>query len=83
MTDTLRELLKQRDAASHAIDAGTQMHEKMRHIFIDGNDARGDADIIQKITKNYCNSLTQIHKPKFRSQGFSVVNLSVAELTAW
>lgn len=50
MTDTLRELLKQRDAASHAIDAGTQMHEKMRHVFIDGNDVRGDADIIKKIT---------------------------------
>lgn len=50
MTDTLRELLKQRDAASHAIDVGTQMHEKMRHVFIDGNDVRGDADIIKKIT---------------------------------
>lgn len=50
MTDTLRELLKQHDAASHAIDVGTHMHEKMRHVFIRGDDSRGDADIIQKIT---------------------------------
>lgn len=50
MTDTLRELLKQYDAASHAIDVGTCMHEKMRHVFIGGDDARGDGEIIKKIT---------------------------------
>ncbi|MDO5012558.1 MAG: PD-(D/E)XK nuclease family protein [Pseudomonadota bacterium] len=49
MTDTLRELLKQHDAASHAIDAGTHMHEKMRHVFIDGDSTRGDTEIIKKI----------------------------------
>ncbi len=50
MTDTLHELLKQRDAASHAIDTGTRMHEKMRHVFIEGDSVRGDGEIIQKIT---------------------------------
>ncbi len=50
MTDTLRELLKQHDAASHAIDVGTRMHEKMRHVFIGGDDSRGDSEIIKKIT---------------------------------
>lgn len=50
MTDTLRELLKQHDAASHAIDVGTCMHEKMRHVFIGCDDSRGDGEIIKKIT---------------------------------
>lgn len=50
MTDTLRELLKQYDAASHAIDVGTHMHEKMRHVFIEGVHTRGDGEIIKKIT---------------------------------
>ncbi len=51
MTDTLRKLLKQRDAASHAIDAGTRTHEKMRHVFIGSNGVCGDGEIIQKITE--------------------------------
>ena len=52
MTDTLHELLKQRDATSHAIDAGTHMHEKMRHVFIGSNGVCGDSEIIQKITEH-------------------------------
>lgn len=46
MSNNITEILKNHDAIKFATGAGTQMHNRLAQIVIDGDCARGDAELI-------------------------------------
>ncbi len=48
----ISEILKAKKSSEFATNAGTNMHAEMQRIIIDGENLRGNSDIIQKIKNN-------------------------------
>lgn len=49
MNNNLHDFLKSRENQSRATDAGRRMHEQMRRIFINGDETRGDTEILRAV----------------------------------
>lgn len=49
MTDKLSNLLQENESRKFAIATGQRMHDKMRHIMIDGDIRSGDPDILKSL----------------------------------
>jgi len=65
LTD-LHDLIKTRAHTEHATDAGRRMHAKLQRIVIDGNAARGDAELVSRIKS--CGTLAEFFAPNSRTE---------------
>lgn len=45
----LHNILTEQEHEKHAMDEGTEVHAKLRRVFVDGNTARGDAAYVAQI----------------------------------
>ena len=49
---TLHNILSAHDATQHATAHGTQMHARLQHVVIDGDNAHGDIELIKRARAN-------------------------------
>ena len=63
---TLHNILSAHDGAQHATAHGTQMHARMQHIVIDGDNTHGDAELVKQVQANH--ELLQFFGPNSRTE---------------
>lgn len=49
---TLHNILSVHDATQHATAHGTQMHTRLQHVVIDGDNTRGDTELVKYVCSN-------------------------------
>ena len=52
MSNNIKEILAERDAVKFATDAGTDMHNRLGRVVVDGDKTRGDTNLVAHIQAN-------------------------------
>ncbi len=66
MTNNLNELLNKFEHQSHATDMGRRMHLRLQNVVIDGDNSRGDAQLIAQIKS--CPNLGKFFTPDSKTE---------------